>query len=195
MEERDEVRWAWESNGQYSVRSAYAAKFVGREVVPYAEFAWGSRQCHFFAWLAMRDRCWILDQLQRRGLPHQDACPLRDQEDETINHILISCVFTRTVWTTVWSAPGKPEWTPSSNDTIVEWCNNFQGSHEECREIRAVAMLVMWELWKHRNAIVFYGASPSLRNIFTRIEAEERAWVRAGLLKGVYICHTLGGLI
>uniref|UniRef100_A0A453JVA2 Uncharacterized protein n=1 Tax=Aegilops tauschii subsp. strangulata TaxID=200361 RepID=A0A453JVA2_AEGTS len=30
----DEFTWSWEANGQYSVRSAYAAKFWGREVIP-----------------------------------------------------------------------------------------------------------------------------------------------------------------
>uniref|UniRef100_A0A453FS06 Uncharacterized protein n=1 Tax=Aegilops tauschii subsp. strangulata TaxID=200361 RepID=A0A453FS06_AEGTS len=30
----DEVAWSWEANGHFSVRSAYAAKFWGREVIP-----------------------------------------------------------------------------------------------------------------------------------------------------------------
>uniref|UniRef100_A0A453SDC0 Uncharacterized protein n=1 Tax=Aegilops tauschii subsp. strangulata TaxID=200361 RepID=A0A453SDC0_AEGTS len=30
----DEFTWSWEANGKYSVRSAYAAKFWGREVIP-----------------------------------------------------------------------------------------------------------------------------------------------------------------
>lgn len=42
----------------------------------------------------------------------------------------------------------------------------------------------MWELWKHRNAIVFDGASPSMRMIVHRIEEEGRTWNKAGILKG-----------
>lgn len=39
----DSTRWAWEENGACSARSAYAAKFWGMEVAPYADMAWKSR--------------------------------------------------------------------------------------------------------------------------------------------------------
>ena len=97
----DGVAWSWEANGQFSVRSAYAAGFWGREVISTANLTWKSRaplQCRFFTWLAMKDRCWTSDRLARRGLPHQDACPFYDQEEETTNHILLTCVFARTTW-------------------------------------------------------------------------------------------------
>lgn len=42
----------------------------------------------------------------------------------------------------------------------------------------------MWELWKHRNDIVFNGAAPSLARLTRRIDSEGRAWRQAGLLKG-----------
>jgi hypothetical protein len=36
--------------------------------------------------------------LARRGLPHQAAFPFCDQAEETINHILVSCVLSREIW-------------------------------------------------------------------------------------------------
>lgn len=39
----DTIQWSWEGDGQFSVRSAFAAKFAGREVVPIADFTWRSR--------------------------------------------------------------------------------------------------------------------------------------------------------
>jgi hypothetical protein len=35
----------------------------------------------------------ILDRLARRGMDHPEKCPLCDQEQETIDHLLLSCVF------------------------------------------------------------------------------------------------------
>lgn len=55
-------------------------------------------RCKFFAWLAMKNRCWTSDSLARCGLPHQVACRLCDQEQEMTDHILVSCVFARSVW-------------------------------------------------------------------------------------------------
>ena len=85
---QDEFSWSWEDTGKFSVRSAYAANFLAREVAPAADLIWKSRapsQCKFFIWLALLNRCWTSDRLARRGLPHQDACPFCDQEEESIN--------------------------------------------------------------------------------------------------------------
>lgn len=114
-EAMDSVTWAWEKSGEFSARSAYQAKFMGREIIPTADFTWKSRaplRCHFFAWLALQNRCWTSDRLARRELDHQEACPFCDQHEESIDHILLHCVFAREVWSIICSAMGKPSWTP-----------------------------------------------------------------------------------
>ena len=45
------------------------------------------------AWLVTHNKCWTVDRLARRGLPHPEFCPLCDQEEETIDHLLVHCVF------------------------------------------------------------------------------------------------------
>ena len=95
------VKQSWEKNGQFSARSPYAARFMGLEVSQTAAFTWGSRaplHCRFFAWLAFKNKCWTSDRLACRGLPHQDSCPLCQQGEETIQHLLIDCVFARQIW-------------------------------------------------------------------------------------------------
>jgi hypothetical protein len=32
--------------------------------------SWAPRKCKFFRWLAIRNKCWTADRLQRKGLPH-----------------------------------------------------------------------------------------------------------------------------
>lgn len=84
----DTVRWAWEQHGQFSAHSAYGARFMGLETSPTAAFTWQSKaplKCRFYAWLTFKDRCWTSERLARRGLPHQDACPLCDQEESPFN--------------------------------------------------------------------------------------------------------------
>lgn len=96
----DVVTWSWEKNGQYSARSAYAARFMGLVVSSTSAFTWKSRaplQCRFFAWLALKNGCWTSDRLARRGLPQQDTCPLCNQHEETIQHLLVNCVFAKQV--------------------------------------------------------------------------------------------------
>jgi hypothetical protein len=49
-------------------------------------------------WLVFHNRCWTADRLAKRGLPHPDAYPLCDRDDEDIHHLLVGCVFARQVW-------------------------------------------------------------------------------------------------
>lgn len=192
----DTIRWAWESNGSYSIRSAYAAKLLGREVAPYADFVWKLKaplQRRFFLWLAMRNRCWTSDRLASRRLPHQATFPFCNQEVETINHILLTRVFARTLWLWIWTALGEPTQTPVVDDELVEWCATRTTAHCSPRDLRAIITLCLWETRKHRNAIVFDGGSPSLQLALRNIEREGRTWKSTGLLKGDLVFF-FGGL-
>lgn len=40
----------------------------------------------------------LLTKLARRELPHSERCPLYDQEEESIEHLLASCIFARQFW-------------------------------------------------------------------------------------------------
>ena len=100
----DRFSWKFSSSDQYSRKSAYNTMFICSIKFPAWRRIWKTwalANCKFFIWLAINNRCWTSDQLAKRGLPHQAACPLCDQDVETINHILVSCVFAREVWSLV----------------------------------------------------------------------------------------------
>ena len=77
----DQYHWKYDISGSFSSKSAYKS--------------WAPEKCKMFLWLAIKDKCWTADQLTKRGLPHPDKCLLCDQEEETIQHILTTCVFAR----------------------------------------------------------------------------------------------------
>jgi hypothetical protein len=52
----------------------------------------------FFFWLALHGRLWTTECRMRHGLQHHADCALYDQHDESTNHLLASCVYTREVW-------------------------------------------------------------------------------------------------
>jgi hypothetical protein len=43
------------------------------------------------------NKCWTADRLAKIGLYHLEKCPLCDQEED-IDHLLLSCVFARDFW-------------------------------------------------------------------------------------------------
>ena len=89
------------TDGNYSARSAYKGLFTGS--IPFDHHkriwkSWAPPKCKFFLWLVVQERYWTADRLERRGLIHPPRCPLCDQEPKTINHLLVSCVFSRVGW-------------------------------------------------------------------------------------------------
>ena len=96
---------------------------------------------------------------------------------------MLSCVFARRVWVAVLTVLGRPDWAPNHEDTIVDWFTACSPPRTHQRDVITVLSLCLWELGKHRNKIVFEGASPSTTVVIARIEAEGSVWSRAGMFK------------
>jgi hypothetical protein len=62
--------------------------------------------------------------------------------------------------------------------TFVDWLRSWHGRKDDM----SIA-LVCWCLWKHRNDIVFEGATPSLGLVIQKILAEAEVWRDAGLFR------------
>jgi hypothetical protein len=58
----------------------------------------------------------------KRGLSHPEACPFCDQEQETVQHLLTSCAFTRQFWYNILSPFGMGQLTPGPEETtLADW--------------------------------------------------------------------------
>ena len=52
----------------------------------------------FFAWEASWGKVMTLDQLKKRGRPLANRCHLCEEEEETLNHLLVHCPKARMLW-------------------------------------------------------------------------------------------------
>jgi len=97
----DKICWRWSSDGTYSSASAYAAMFVGSTRPLGARQLWKTRAPpkvkHFF-WLVMHGRCWTAERRRRQDT---DVCVLCDQCTETMDHLLLGCVYSKELWSAV----------------------------------------------------------------------------------------------
>jgi hypothetical protein len=133
--------------------------------------------------LAVKGRSWTADRLAKRGLPHPSVCQLCDQADETTQHTLVACGFARQVWTAIFHVLGLLPLAPKLGDSCFSswWCKTIKAVPTELREgLNSLIILVAWELWKHRNACVFEGASPCVQRLLAVVSEECLLWCWAG---------------
>uniref|UniRef100_A0A0A9CIF0 Reverse transcriptase zinc-binding domain-containing protein n=1 Tax=Arundo donax TaxID=35708 RepID=A0A0A9CIF0_ARUDO len=181
----DHHTWKLTRSGTYSSKSAYNAYFVGS--IKFAPWrciwkSWAPLQCKLFLWLAVLNRCWTGDRLAKRGLPHPAACPLCDQAEESINHILTSCAFAREFWFTLLLKLGLQGLASQGVVTFSSWwCKALKGVDKKWRKgLNSLIILSAWELWKHRNDCVFNNTNPSVHTAIRHVIDEGTLWCAAG---------------
>jgi hypothetical protein len=125
----DQHIWSPSASGVFTSQSSNDRFFLGAvrfEPVNRIWKTWASPKCKFFLWLATHNRCWTTDHLARRGLEHLEKCLLCDQEEETVQHILVACVFSRQVWFLALSR------VHSSRQFLVMLCSKIGGDRQSC---------------------------------------------------------------
>jgi hypothetical protein len=161
----DSHLWRFSSSGKYSTKSAYKALLQGAisfEPEKRIWKTWAPGKCRFFMWLVEHNRCWTSDRLAKRGLDHLERCPLCDQHEETINHLLVTCVFARQVWSGLLVAIRLRELVPQPRVSSFEawWLASSQQHQGQARSaFNSLVILGAWVIWKHRNECVFQRVS------------------------------------
>jgi hypothetical protein len=115
-------------------------------------------------------------------MSHPEKCPLCDQEDETIDHLLISCVFVRQFWFAFLSQVNLQGISPQPNDrSFLDW---WRRSNlvivDTTRGLNLMFILGAWVLWKHRNRCVFETVVPSLAAALSQAREERVMWELVG---------------
>jgi hypothetical protein len=76
---------------------------------------------------------------------------------ETLDHIVLGCVFSREVWNRLLSRQGLAALAASDDiDLFIWWSWARQRMPRACRKgFDSLVMLTCWMLWKERNARTF----------------------------------------
>ena len=182
----DVHKWRFEASGQFSTKSAYEALFIGSVYFAVGKLIWGTwapKKCKFFMWLVAHNRCWTADRLARRGLSHPDHCPLCEQEEETINHLLSACVFARQFWHRFLGCFGFQAVTPLPNDLDFFMWWQQAGDRISAGVLQGFNTLVVlgaWSIWRTRNDTVFDRIAPSVDRALLLARDEAELWMLAG---------------
>ncbi|WVZ87178.1 LOW QUALITY PROTEIN: hypothetical protein U9M48_033864 [Paspalum notatum var. saurae] len=135
-----------------------------------------------FIWLAWRKRLWTGDRRQRHGLVARESCFLCDAAVETCNHILFECSFALQVWNRVFTPLGLSRPSADGCVSVLEWWQRARSAWPSSvrKGGNSLLLLVMWMLWKERNARCFRGDFATADAVVSRVVSAASEWVSAG---------------
>ena len=118
-----------------------------------------------FAWEAAWGKVLTLDQLKRRSMTFANRCFMCEEEEETIDHLLIHCKLAKMLWDLILSIVGISWVFPQSVlHTLLAWQGAVVGKKRK-KIWLAAPLCLFWNLWRVRNRLVFDKEIPSAQRI------------------------------
>ncbi|CAN6226414.1 unnamed protein product [Urochloa humidicola] len=146
---------------------------TGAPPVQFTKFVWQNRappRVQFFAWLLVQNRLQCRSNLVKKQVVDAATCPLCSHPDETCDHLILDCPFAAQVW-------GKLQ-IDTSNCRVTNIWNVVRPQSLPLQHFNSFILLISWQLWKHRNSIVFDGATPSHQALWNICKEEARLWAQ-----------------
>jgi hypothetical protein len=160
--------------GDLDVGALYALLLTGGVTVPYANFVWDSyapSKEKFFAWLLVCARIQSRAALLRKHIltAEEAGCAICSAPLETADHLIFGCSFAQTFW----SAVGWP--LPSS--ASVEMLHSYPTPAPFGKAAASTfVILLCWNLWKHRNGVVFRHDQPCQSRLLRACREDAALW-------------------
>ncbi|XP_066334381.1 uncharacterized protein [Miscanthus floridulus] len=156
--------------------------FLGSSRPLGAKELWAPPKVKFFYWLVMHGRCWTAARRFRHGLQDSDTCIICDQGVETMDHILLGCVFSREVWALWLRRLHLDDLVHVHEEEAMQWWlrNRKLIPKPMRRGFDSLFFLIGWMLWKEWNARTFNRIATTATQLVQNIDDELNVWVLAG---------------
>ena len=151
LEGRDEIRWALEQTGVYSVASMYRQLALGATVA-FADDIWDTRlplKIKIFTWQLALDRLPTCKQLAQHLGTSNGNCALCG-EPEDASHVFFSCSLARFGWSVVRTLLGC-NWSPANFPQFFAYLQPLLGQRRRICWI--LVSVLFWSLWVTRNKL------------------------------------------
>lgn len=139
---------------------------------PLAAFIWKNRappRVQFFAWLLVRDRIQSREHLQRKHVLPDATCEACNRAEETAAHIMLECDFAA-------SFPGAIRVVLLPHMTTKQLHLLHPPEHIPANHFHTFLLLCCWQLWKHRNNLIFRQQLDPLAVVLRAAREEARTW-------------------
>ncbi|CAL1375754.1 unnamed protein product [Linum trigynum] len=179
------IVWNAAPDDGFSTQSAYAElvkensaadpdfpfRFVWQSVIP-------PKVCAFL-WTVFYRRILTHDVLRRRGWSFPSRCSLCECSEETLDHLFITCSFSREVWRMLSAFIDLRSPSQDTTSTINGWpLGSSQSPKAWCSRVFIHAFF--WRIWLERNSRIFRDEHASSRMVSFKTARLIADWLCAG---------------
>ena len=101
-----------------------------------------------------------------------------EEEEETIDHLLIHCKFAKMLWDLLLSIVGISWVVPNTVlHTLIAWQGAAVGKKRK-KIWLAAPLCLFWNLWRARNRLVFDNEAPSVQRIKANFVTNLWSWAK-----------------
>ncbi|XP_077251955.1 uncharacterized protein LOC143891210 [Tasmannia lanceolata] len=172
------VIWKPESNGKFSMRSAWEQIRQKNEKPCWFRSIWFHgyipRHC-MIAWQALQGKLSTIDRLQFLGSSRDTRCILCNQDQESHDHLFFKCAFSSWIWRNVLWRFKQRRNPANSLRAEEEWMRfTFRGKSQISTAFKIAYSAAIYSIWAERNCRIFNQKSTHkqivLRNILCVIQ-------------------------
>jgi hypothetical protein len=118
------------------------------------------------------------------GLRDDNVCALSCHEAESVDHLLSQCVFSWEVWFLAFGCIGCQHLTSGAEDSFALWWvqERKQVPKARRRAFDSFVVLVVWGLWRERNARVSDAKCTRPDRLVELIGAQVELWCKARIM-------------
>ncbi|KAF5176920.1 Reverse transcriptase zinc-binding domain [Thalictrum thalictroides] len=188
----DDDHWCWtlEKNGKFTVSSF--AEFLQQEDrllkgitlqnFPF-KLAWSNKlppKIKFFVWTVLQGRLQTAHHLVSRGMVLNTICPLCHLNDETSEHLLLSCSVSKLVWRYFTADNINTDQFFAGATTVKDVLSSWPKRKKDTFGNQLWSYLpfaIIWVVWLSRNETVFRGKPLDFTRICNQIKGTLWFWI------------------
>lgn len=181
----DSLWWPFSKSGEFSVKSGYFQS-KRQEIkdttgpstsVGVSPFVWKEiwdvkvpQKIKFFLWKLCHNALPVGQNLCKKRIKNSPLCQLCEKEEESIEHMLLFCEWTRVVWfgLQVQCVPSR-----TSVTSIHQWLGKMFTEFDKLQDFKVYAKMslccALWSIWKGRNQAIFDSKMPNPNDVLNKI--------------------------
>ncbi|KAF5800838.1 putative reverse transcriptase zinc-binding domain-containing protein [Helianthus annuus] len=181
---KQEDRWFWSasSEGVFSVKALKRLLFDEHrlgQVFILDWCKWVPAKCNILAWRLEMGKIATREALIKRQIHVEDSvCPLCNSEEESADHLFISCYVASVIWNAVSSWCKIPCIFAFSIKDLFGVHSNLKVSERKKEAVQGFILIVCWSIWRARNNLVFSNKPVKIDCIVSEVKVLGFLWFK-----------------